>query len=391
MVLFALLLIMCCFAEYLLNKMILTLSVLDKKYTFYHAVCAILRNAWILFGVWSAVPMPLFLLGLFLLLLLIVIPYPSHRLMMNNFTMIIFLFYTSMLMTITGILGLLGFDMSNLIQDRTMRFIILTAVFTLVNAAGALILYYYPESLWRVDYDKSKVMIYTCFLFICSIYHVLDAAILHLYQPSMISYLLLVSGDLLILILMFNFLNYNHIFAKSQDMRREYEESQVLIAQQYFEKISLEKLSGFDSLTNTYNRREICSIMAENIQQGHQMTCVFIDLDGLKRINDHYGHTFGDLMLKRFADTCVHAMAGKGRLARLGGDEFLLVFQDGEISHIDTWIKDLQLKLLEPEDDKEKISFSYGISHGEESVDNYIITADQRMYADKNRKRCDNR
>ena len=54
MVLFALLLIMCCFAEYLLNKMILTLSVLDKKYTFYHAVCAILRNAWILFGVWSA-------------------------------------------------------------------------------------------------------------------------------------------------------------------------------------------------------------------------------------------------------------------------------------------------------------------------------------------------
>ena len=56
---------------------------------------------------------------------------------------------------------------------------------------------------------------------------------------------------------MFNFLNYNHVFAKSQDMRREYEESQVLIAQQYFEKISLEKLSGFDSLTNTYNRRDL--------------------------------------------------------------------------------------------------------------------------------------
>lgn len=66
----------------------------------------------------------------------------------------------------------------------------------------------------------------------------------------------------------------------------------------------------------------------------------------------------------------------------------MLIFLDQEISYIEKCVKDLQIKLLEPTNDKEKIYFSYGISYNEKSVDDFIILADQRMYVDKKRKRC---
>lgn len=367
----------------------MAMNVLEKKYIVYHSVCAVLRIVWIFLGAWFAVPMPVLLIGLFILLFLNIIPYRNRRLLMNNLTMIIYLIYASLLMTVIGIAGLLDVNVDYMVQNTTTRGIVMNTTFVIFNIICILLLHYHPEFLWKEDYDKSKVVIYTRFLFICVIYHILDAVILTIYQTNWINYLLLVSGDLLILILMFNFLNYNYVFAKSEEMRKEYEESEVLIAQQYFEKESLKKISEFDALTNTYNRREISSIMLESIQTGHKLACVFIDLDGLKRTNDKYGHTFGDLMLKRFADACMDLIKEKGYLARIGGDEFLLIFLDEEIDVIELYIRDLQLKLLEPAEEKEKIFFSYGIAYGEKSVDDYINLADQRMYENKNRKRCD--
>lgn len=389
LILFPVLIIMNCLAEFLLNKMMIAMDVFNQKYRIYHFICAFLRVMWIFMAAWLAAPIPVLLIGLFVLLFLNILPYPNRRLLMNNFTMIIYLIYASLLMTFIGSAGLLGFHVTNLLGDMMIHVIVMNLAFMIFILICIILLHYHPEFLWREDYDKSKVVIYTRFLLICVIYHILDSVILTLYPADQISYLLLVSGDALILILMFNFLNYNYVFARSEEMRREYEESQILIAQQYFEKESLKKISEMDSLTNAYNRREISSIMAENIQNGHTLACVFIDLDGLKRTNDKYGHTYGDLMLQRFADACVELLQEKGYLARIGGDEFLLIFIDQEVCDIEACIKKLQLKLLEPDEEKEKISFSYGISYGESSVDNYIISADQRMYADKKRKRCD--
>lgn len=387
--LFPVLLFMNGVSEYLMNKIMTEMHVLDEKHGTYHAICAVLRIAWIFLGAWFAVPLPVLLIVLLFLLFLNVIPYPDRKLLMNNFTIFVYLIYTALLMTVIGGAGLLGFDVNNMVQDTVFRGIIMNTTFMVFNALSVLLLHYRPEFLWKEDYDRSKVVIYTRFLLACVVYFILDAVILTLYPAGRINYLLLVSGDILILILLFDFLDYNYVFAKSEEMKREYEESAVLVAQQYFEKESLKKLSGFDALTHAFNRREICSVMADHIQAGHQLVCVFIDLDGLKRANDRYGHTFGDFMLKRFADTCMDLVMEKGYLSRIGGDEFLLVFPDGDIHEIEARIKKLQLKLLEPSDCKEKISFSYGISCGEQSVDSYISTADQRMYADKSRKQRD--
>lgn len=389
MLIYFLLIILNSLSEYLIYKMMIATAVLDKKNDLYHAVCAGLRIIWVLAGTCTKVPVPGFLIGLFVLFFLNVIPYRRKIILMNNFTMIIYLMFTTLLLIITGIAGLAGFDFIYSSQNTSVRVVIMTAAFMSFNALCIFLYYFHPDYLWREDYDKSKVLIYTHFLFVCAVYHILDAVILYLYQADRIGYLLLLSGDVLIFILIFNFLNYNYVFEKSEEMQREYEQSEIMLAQQYFEKDSLKKLSEFDSLTNAYNRREISSLMLQYIQSGHQLICVFADLDGLKHINDTYGHTFGDFLLKRFADACDKILHDKGHLARIGGDEFLLVFPDQKRCDIEECIKELQLILLKPADDKEKIYFSYGISSEEESVEDYILLADQRMYTDKNRKRRD--
>lgn len=390
LLLFPILLFMNGITEYLLIKMMMATAVPERRNGIFHVACTVLRIAWVFLGAWFAFPMPLLLIGLFVLLFFNVIPYRKHRILMNNFIMMIYLIFTTLLMMVIGIASLLGFNVAYMVQNTITRVIILNVTFMLFNIVCILLLSYHPQFLWREDYDKSKVLIYTQFLFICAIYHILDAIILTSYMADRVSYLVSVSGDILIFILIFHFLNYNYVFEKSEEMRREYEESEVMLAQQYFEKESLKKLSENDSLTNAYNRREISSLMLKSIKSGHQLACVFVDLDGLKQTNDTYGHSFGDLMLKRFADACTEMLHEKGYLARIGGDEFLLIFLDRNISDIEACIKALQLKLLNPKDEKERISFSYGISYGEEAVDDYILLADQRMYADKNRKRRGN-
>lgn len=375
--------------EYLLNKMMFRLGTLQRKYRVYHIICALLRIIWISLCAWSKIPTTVMLIVLLALLFLNVAPYPSRSWMMNNFNAIIYLIYVSLLMLVIGIGGAIGIGVDYMVEDTLIRAIVLNATFIIFNVICFFLLRFNPESLWKEDRDRFKVTIYTRFLAVCIFYHILDAVILTLYGADRINYILLVSGDILILFLMFNFWKYNFVFSKGEEVKKQYEENQVLIAQQYFEKERLRKMSEYDSLTNTYNRREISSIMLDSIQKKRKLVCAFIDLDGLKRTNDKYGHTYGDLILKRFADACTAVLPDDGYLARIGGDEFLLVCLDKEADYIEKSMKELQAKLLEPEDEKEKIHFSYGISYDEASVDKYIALADQRMYADKNKKRCD--
>lgn len=383
---FFILLLMNSLTEYMINKMMMTMNVLKKRNGIYHAVCSVLRITWIFLCAWFAVPIPVLLIGLLGLLFLNLIPYRKRTLLMNNFIMIIFLIYTSLLMMAIGCAGLFGINVARMTQNVMIRVVLLNVTLLLFNLVCFLLLRFLPEFLWKEDYDRLKVVIYTRFLFVCSVYHILDAVILTLYDTSRVNYMLLVLGDILILILIFNFLNYNYVFAKSEAVKKEYIENEILLAQQYFEKEALKQLSEFDSLTKAYNRREIASIMSEAMKNGKKIVCVFIDLDGLKQTNDKYGHTFGDLMLKNFADASTEIMRENGYLARVGGDEFLLIYIDQEISDVENSVRELQLKLLKPEDEKEKIYFSYGISYNEKTVDDYIKAADHRMYICKKRK-----
>ncbi|MGB1949896.1 MAG: sensor domain-containing diguanylate cyclase [Marinobacter sp.] len=92
----------------------------------------------------------------------------------------------------------------------------------------------------------------------------------------------------------------------------------------------LATLSLNDALTGLYNRRHLDNILpelcAEARRTGQPLTLALIDADHFKRINDTYGHSFGDLCLQRIADILSrHVKRPRDVVIRFGGEEFALL------------------------------------------------------------------
>ena len=90
-----------------------------------------------------------------------------------------------------------------------------------------------------------------------------------------------------------------------------------------------EKVARTDPLTNINNRRGFesaaTSYFLNNIESGQDVSIALIDIDRFKRINDHYGHSVGDEVIKNVAN-CIASSARKSDLvARWGGEEFIML------------------------------------------------------------------
>ncbi|MES2900318.1 MAG: diguanylate cyclase [Pseudomonadota bacterium] len=91
----------------------------------------------------------------------------------------------------------------------------------------------------------------------------------------------------------------------------------------------LERLASHDILTGLPNRRMLMDRLGQAIamgERGHFVVAVaFIDLDGLKGVNDNLGHEAGDVLLKEVAARMERCVRKTDTVARLGGDEFVLI------------------------------------------------------------------
>jgi two-component system cell cycle response regulator len=99
----------------------------------------------------------------------------------------------------------------------------------------------------------------------------------------------------------------------------------------------LEAQALFDPLTGLANRRLLgdrLSAALANARRNHgAMAVMFLDLDGLKQINDALGHSVGDALLKAVAERLTDGVREVDTVARLGGDEFVIVLWN--ISHVE--------------------------------------------------------
>ncbi|WP_269520368.1 putative bifunctional diguanylate cyclase/phosphodiesterase [Alteromonas sp. BMJM2] len=104
------------------------------------------------------------------------------------------------------------------------------------------------------------------------------------------------------------------------------------LSEQHAIRNELEKLATTDLLTGLPNRRYLEMALEERVKKaGHESTSMaifFIDLDMFKDINDTLGHTWGDRLLKSFADRLKECVGEASFLARFGGDEFVVLVDD---------------------------------------------------------------
>jgi diguanylate cyclase (GGDEF)-like protein len=150
-------------------------------------------------------------------------------------------------------------------------------------------------------------------------------------------------------------------------------------------------LSRYDKLTNVYNRRyfeELFNIvLAKAKRYNESFFVVVFDLNGLKSINDTYGHLAGDELIKSFASHLRSKIRISDIFARFGGDEFVSVFFEVDLQNLMQKLEGIIKKFANApilfEENTITCSFSYGISSFPQNGTDYnelIKIADKNMY-----------
>lgn len=81
----------------------------------------------------------------------------------------------------------------------------------------------------------------------------------------------------------------------------------------------------YDILTGVISRKYILAYVEYLINKKTPFSVSIIDIDNFKLVNDNYGHTIGDELLKLFAQNLINYLNGKAIVGRMGGDEFIII------------------------------------------------------------------
>jgi diguanylate cyclase (GGDEF)-like protein len=157
-----------------------------------------------------------------------------------------------------------------------------------------------------------------------------------------------------------------------------------------FEQV--QHLAVSDPLTGLANYRRLLDVLESETERTNRNSRPFavllLDLDGLKRINDTYGHLVGSRALCRLADTLRIHCRSIDTAARYGGDEFALVLPESQESEAQLVASRIR-EVLAADTETPPLSASIGISiySGEgERIEKLLSEADQHLYAEKARR-----
>ncbi len=155
-------------------------------------------------------------------------------------------------------------------------------------------------------------------------------------------------------------------------------------------------LSLVDELTGLYNRRRFF-VLAEQclklaLRTPKKWILLYMDMDDLKSINDHYGHHEGDQALRDFAKVLKRTFRDSDVIARIGGDEFVVLVEQAD-ENSQTLIHRLD-ENIENENARRSgrypLSISVGIAFFDPQhplpIDELLMQADASMYVNKRRR-----
>ncbi|NNF41110.1 MAG: sensor domain-containing diguanylate cyclase [Woeseiaceae bacterium] len=161
------------------------------------------------------------------------------------------------------------------------------------------------------------------------------------------------------------------------------------------EELMVSAEANVDELTGIANRRGFRQV-AEHLlplclRNNLEVQLLFFDLDGFKALNDTFGHQAGDEALQAFARMLLKGFRNSDVVARLGGDEFVVMIA-GQRVFADRALSSMQKRVADDRSGRRKhLKWSVGRVKFDpdlhKDVDELLRDADQRMYADKLRRR----
>ena len=147
----------------------------------------------------------------------------------------------------------------------------------------------------------------------------------------------------------------------------------------------MRQLAEVDGMTGLYNKSKYLELVSHTYTQEEQIGVIFWDMNGLKRVNDTFGHEIGDQMIVAFAESVKEVAEPNEYAFRVGGDEFVMILRGaGEEkvqAKVEAWQKALRRRTVA---NGEAIAAAVGSACGKGSeLERLIKLADERMYANK--------
>jgi len=163
-------------------------------------------------------------------------------------------------------------------------------------------------------------------------------------------------------------------------------------------KNHFESMSMIDQLTGLYNRRyfydQVELAIANSRRYGQPLCVLILDLDNFKKVNDDYGHQFGDIVLKDVSRALMDQVRDTDILVRYGGEEFVVIFTNTDC-HNGTIFSERIRKEIESLVFREQKGFSQTVSIGlccvndenDLNIESLIRHADTALYKAKEKGR----
>lgn len=149
--------------------------------------------------------------------------------------------------------------------------------------------------------------------------------------------------------------------------------------------------ASHDSLSGLFNRGAMEKYLAQciknNAEIGMPLSAIMIDLDHFKTINDTYGHSIGDAVIRTLADLMKKHTAGRGYAGRWGGDEFLIILPGSTLETAEMLSIHMKDALLHahvlPDDSPVSASFGVTIARPGELEQSFYKRVDNALYTSK--------
>lgn len=152
-------------------------------------------------------------------------------------------------------------------------------------------------------------------------------------------------------------------------------------------------LTDVDELTGLLNRtamdRDLKRELAQAKRTGKPLCLAMVDADHFKKVNDDYGHSFGDTVLEELADRFEAGLRPRDRIYRYGGEEFLVSLPDTALQQAEKVMERIKIRCSERPVSEEEISITQTVSIGltevniDEEIDSAIERADEALYQAK--------
>lgn len=159
--------------------------------------------------------------------------------------------------------------------------------------------------------------------------------------------------------------------------------------------VELKFLASVDVLTNVRNRRSFFELSEQCYELARRnskpLSIMMFDLDKFKDINDKYGHSVGDEVLKSFAQAVATLVRKSDVFARVGGEEFAIILPETSVENAQYSVGEKVLKKVRGlsvyhEGEEVKFTVSIGVAEffaGEPNLDNALQRADKALYRAK--------